>query len=105
MNEDMFEKLRQSVEQAAAHASGEQDFPDEQVHIEGEPDPRAIRDTLGLTQDQFAEYLNVPVATLRNWEQGRRTPQGPAKMLLKIAATNPKAILKARDEQLARGNA
>jgi putative transcriptional regulator len=46
-----------------------------------------------MTQKEFSLLLGISVGTLRNWEQGRRKPQGPAKILLKIAEKQPKAIL------------
>ena len=52
----------------------------------------AIRKELGLSQEQFAGLLGVSVATLRNWEQGRRTPEGPAIALLRIAARHPRIL-------------
>lgn len=55
----------------------------------------AIRKELGLSQEQFARLMGVSVATLRNWEQGRREPQGPARSLLLVASREPAAVLKA----------
>ena len=55
---------------------------------------KSIREELGQSQQAFAELLNIPVGTLRNWEQGRRTPQGPAQSLLKIIEHMPKQSLK-----------
>lgn len=55
----------------------------------------AIRKELGLSQQQFAGLIGVSVATLRNWEQGRREPQGPARALLLVASREPAAVLKA----------
>ncbi len=55
-------------------------------------DIKAVRLRLGKTQTEFALMIGVSVATLRNWEQGRRTPDGPAMALLKVAARNPKAV-------------
>src|SRR3989304_4507411 len=54
-------------------------------------DVRAIRNKLGLSQGDFAAMIGVSVATLQNWEQGRRRPEGPAQALLKVAAANPQA--------------
>ena len=51
-------------------------------------DVRAIRDSLGKSQSEFAMMIGVSVATLRNWEQGRRIPDGPAQALLRVAAQN-----------------
>ena len=55
-------------------------------------DIRAIRDSLGQSQPEFAMMIGVSVATLRNWEQGRRIPDGPAQALLRVAAQNPEAV-------------
>ncbi len=55
-------------------------------------DVRAIRDQLELTQEAFARMIGVSVATLRNWEQGRRVPHGPAQALLRVAVANPRAV-------------
>jgi putative transcriptional regulator len=47
------------------------------------------RGDLGLTQQAFANAIGVPVKTLRNWEQGRRQPTGPARVLLSLIERNP----------------
>ena len=57
------------------------------------PDIKHIRDSFGLTQTQFAALLGISVRTLRNWEQGRRVPEGPARVLLQVAAKHPEAVL------------
>ena len=51
------------------------------------------RARVGLSQSEFASLLGVSVRTLQEWEQGRRVPSGPARMLLAIAHKNPKALL------------
>ncbi len=56
------------------------------------PDIRAIRRQLHQSQAEFARMIGISVATLQNWEQGRRRPEGPARALLKIAAINPLAV-------------
>ena len=56
---------------------------------------KAIRDSLGKSQTEFAMMIGVSVATLRNWEQGRRVPDGPAQALLRVAAQNPEAVANA----------
>lgn len=58
-------------------------------------DVTQIRHQLGLSQEDFATFMGVSVATLRNWEQGRREPHGPARSLLLIAKEVPSAFLKA----------
>jgi putative transcriptional regulator len=55
-------------------------------------DVRGIRASLGKSQTEFAMMIGVSVATLRNWEQGRRIPDGPAQALLRVAAQNPDAV-------------
>jgi putative transcriptional regulator len=58
-------------------------------------DVRDVRRKLRKSQTDFAMMIGVSVATLRNWEQGRRTPEGPARALLTVASKNPKAVAKA----------
>jgi putative transcriptional regulator len=53
----------------------------------------ALRKYSGLTQKQFAGAMGISVHTLRNWEQGRRSPEGPALALLRIAARHPHILL------------
>ena len=55
-------------------------------------DVAALRRFIGLTQVQFADALGISVHTLRNWEQDRRTPEGPALALLRIAARHPGVV-------------
>lgn len=58
-------------------------------------DVAKIRHKLKLNQEDFADFMGVSVKTVRNWEQNRRKPQGPARSLLRIAEKAPGAILKA----------
>jgi len=58
-------------------------------------DVKAIRRKVGKSQTEFALMIGVSVATLRNWEQGRRTPEGPALALLRVAAADPRAVSRA----------
>ena len=57
--------------------------------------PQLLRKQLGMTQEEFAQALRIPLSTLRNWEQGRVLPDPAARSLLRIVAKNPKAALKA----------
>jgi putative transcriptional regulator len=50
---------------------------------------RQVRARCGLTQAVFAQRIEVPIETVRNWEQGKRVPRGPARALLKLIATAP----------------
>ena len=54
---------------------------------------RRLREHLGLSQPVFAKALNVSIATVRSWEQGLRTPDGPSRRLLEVAERHPAAIL------------
>ena len=60
--------------------------------LAGGEDVVALRRFVGLTQQQFADALGISVHTLRNWEQSRRRPQGPALALLRIDARHPRII-------------
>ena len=60
--------------------------------IESGQDIAALRRFVGLSQPQFAQAIGISVHTLRNWEQGRRRPEGPAIGLLRIAARHPRII-------------
>ncbi|KFG70863.1 helix-turn-helix domain-containing protein [Microvirga sp. BSC39] len=55
-------------------------------------DAAAIRSRTGLSQAAFARRIGVAVGTIRNWEQGRRTPQGPARVLLALLDCNPRLV-------------
>lgn len=61
--------------------------------LEGGADVIALRRFLGMTQQAFSDALGISVHTLRNWEQGRRSPDGPALALLRIAARHPGVLL------------
>ncbi len=56
---------------------------------------RQVRARCGLTQAAFAERIEVPIETVRNWEQGKRHPRGPARALLKLIDTAPEAAFAA----------
>ena len=91
MKKELFVELLESVKQGAAILQGRMkplrtfEFPESEV--------RKIREQYGLSQDKFATLMGISVATLRNWEQGRRKPEGPARVLLRVAAAHPDALL------------
>ncbi len=60
--------------------------------IDSGEDIVVLRKFVGLSQEGFAEALGISVHTLRNWEQGRRNPEGPALALLRIAARHPNIV-------------
>jgi putative transcriptional regulator len=59
------------------------------------PDVAAIRDRLGLTQEQFAQAFRIPIGTLRDWEQRRKRPDAPARALLRVIEREPEAVRRA----------
>lgn len=88
MKKDDFDALMRSMEETAAWLGGE-DVPCFRVHFPPGGDVAAIRRKTGLNQTAFARQIGVPVATLRNWEQGRRCPDGPARVLLALLDRDP----------------
>jgi putative transcriptional regulator len=93
MRRENFEELLESVREGGRILRGEAKPSREFVFTPA--DVQSIRRKLKKSQNEFALMLGVSVATLRNWEQGRRHPHGPARALLKIAAENPKAVERA----------
>ena len=93
MKQEDFDELLGSVREAGKILRGEAK-PSREFSFTAE-DVQSIRKKLKKSQDEFALMIGVSVATLRNWEQGRRQPHGPARALLQIAAENPKAVEKA----------
>lgn len=93
MKQHDFDRLVTSIKQAGAIRRG-QLKPARVTELQAE-DVRAIRSKLAKSQEEFALMIGVSVATLQNWEQGRRRPEGPARALLRVAAKNPQAIVEA----------
>jgi putative transcriptional regulator len=91
MKKEIFEELLESVRQGGQVLRGER--KPSRVFVAAEPNARKIRELYGLSQEKFASLLGISVATLRNWEQGRRKPEGAAKVLLRVAAKHPEAVL------------
>ena len=91
MRDELFSELVESVKEGGAILQGEAD-PSRQVAFEA-PNVAEIREEYGLSQTKFAALLGISVRTLQNWEQGRRHPQGPARILLRVAAKHPRAVL------------
>ena len=93
MKKKAFEELLESVRQAGKIRRGEM-APSRVTELEP-ADIKSIRKELDLTQEEFALMIGVSVATLRNWEQGRRVPEGPAQALLRVASEEPEAVARA----------
>jgi len=92
MKKELFNELLQSVQEAVAIERGLAK-PSRRFEVRTANDVIRVRTRLGLPQVKFARMLGISENTLQNWEQGRRRPAGPAKVLLKIAARHPKIVL------------
>ncbi|MFQ5399282.1 MAG: NadS family protein [Anaerolineae bacterium] len=93
MNDDDLAELVESIQQAGEIKKG---VREPGRTFEFSPlDIKEIRRQLNQSQREFALMIGVSVATLQNWEQGRRKPEGPARALLKIASENPEAVREA----------
>jgi DNA-binding transcriptional regulator YiaG len=112
------ELLLQGAREAAAHASGDREVVrgssvtrraltarDGALPPPERPSPariREIRDSLDVSQAVFADLLNVSRSTVRAWEQGQRSPDGPSLRLLEVAADRPTALLEVATKRAAR---
>lgn len=88
MKKNDFDELLKSVKQAGEIRRGVR--KPSRIFSYPETEIAALRKRLGTSQTEFATMINVSVGTIRNWEQGRRTPQGAAKALLSLVAAMPK---------------
>jgi putative transcriptional regulator len=88
-----FDELLESVQQMDEIVKGER-APSREFHVDA-IQVKEIRKATGLTQVLFAQRIGIEIATLRNWEQGRREPTGPAKALLTAIKNDPKHVLQA----------
>jgi putative transcriptional regulator len=93
MKEEAFARLVESVKQAGEIKRGVR--KPSRVFEFSPLDVKAIRAKLQKSQSEFAQMIGVSVATLQNWEQGRRKPEGPARALLQVAMRNPEAVKEA----------
>jgi putative transcriptional regulator len=91
MNDELFAELVASVKEGGAILRGEKEAA--RTFLFDPLDIKHIREGYNLTQAQFAAMLGINVRTLRNWEQGRRVPECPAMVLLRVADKHPEAVL------------
>ena len=94
MNDKDFQNLLEGVRQLKAALNGDKSVIARIDRIEP-GSVTAIRAKLRLSQTEFSNAFGISPATLRNWEQGRRQPTGPARVLLRVAEKHPKAVLEA----------
>jgi putative transcriptional regulator len=90
MKDELFKELLESLREGGAILRGEK--PASREFTIENPDVRQIREDYQLSQSEFATLLGISLNTLQNWEQGRRSPQGPARILLQVAAKHPDAL-------------
>ena len=87
-----YEKVRAGLEDARGYLSGDRDgFAVHEIEAP-EPDVVEIRSKTGLSQPAFAKSIGVPLGTLKNWEQGRRRPEGSARVLLALIEKRPSIV-------------
>jgi putative transcriptional regulator len=91
MKDELFDELLKSVRQGGSILRGT-GRASRKTKVD-EPSVARIREAYGLSQERFASLLGISVRTLQNWEQGRRRPHGPARVLLRVAAKHPQAVL------------
>ena len=88
-----FTEISEGLESAIAHAKGQPlgvvEHRPEIINV------KEIREKTGMSQHNFCATFGISIGTLRHWEQGLRTPRGPARVLLKVVDHNPKAVIDA----------
>jgi putative transcriptional regulator len=88
-----------SDEEVEARALADPDAPplsdDELARLRRVPPVRLLRRRLGMTQAAFATAFALPLGTVRDWEQGRKRPDAPARALLRVIEREPEAVRRA----------
>ena len=89
---DAGKRLIESAQQALDFAQGKASAEAYHVHSQDEIDVKSIRESFGMSQNQFAAYLGFSVRTLQEWEQGRSVPRGVAKNFLILLQREPQVV-------------
>jgi putative transcriptional regulator len=87
-----FSSIKQGLSEAIDYSEG--NLKKAVVHEFSPLDVKAIRAKVGMSQSEFASAFGISVSTLRHWERGDRTPQGPALVLLNVVAKEPDVVLR-----------
>ena len=95
MARDAFDSIMEGLSDALAYAAGDKSRGKRHVVEVPTVDVATARKKLKLTQEGFAQVFGVSVGTIRNWEQHRRRPEGPARVLLHVIDKEPAAVLRA----------
>jgi len=93
MNRKLFEDLSKSIKEAGRIRRGQ--VKPSRAFKYNAVDIRKLRKSVKVSQSQFARMIGVSVDTVQNWEQGRRTPRGPALALLRVFEENPEVVVSA----------
>jgi len=88
-----FSSIKQGLTEAIGHSKGK--INKAVIHEFGPIDVKEIRASVGMSQSEFSSAFGISVSTLRYWERGDRTPQGPALVLLNVVAKEPGLVLRA----------
>lgn len=88
-----FSSIKQGLEEALAFSQG--NTGKAVIHKFSPVDVKAVRAKVGMSQNEFASAFGISVSTLRHWERGDRSPQGPALVLLNVVAKEPQVVLNA----------
>lgn len=89
----VFEEISAGLDDAIRHAKGR--GSQVVVHEPETINVKEIRKKMGMSQQRFCATFGISLGTLRHWEQGLRSPRGPARVLLKVVANDPKAVIQA----------
>lgn len=92
MDKELFDDLKASIKEAGRIMKGE--FAASRCFVASGTDVKALRETSGLSQTDFAHLIRVSVKTLQNWEQNRRRPTGPAAALIRVFERAPQETLR-----------
>ena len=95
MSKRAFDKIAAGLKDAIAIARGEADRASYRVHVPADVDVVRIRRKLKLSQSEFATRFGIAPGTLRDWEQKRKRPEGPARVLLMVIEREPDAVQRA----------
>ena len=95
MSKRPIDKIMQGIEEMRGYLDGTADKRKYRVQVPARVDVRKIRARLGLSQEAFAETYGFALSAVRDWEQGRRTPERSARILLKIVEKEPDAVTRA----------
>ena len=88
-----FDSIKQGLDEALDFSKGKKSKA--VVHAFSPVDVKNIRANIGMSQSEFASAFGISVSTLRHWERGDRTPQGPALVLLNVVSKEPQVVLRA----------